>query len=791
VTDSPSILGRTISHYRIIEMVGAGGMGVVYRAHDEHLDRDVALKFLPPGALGDEDARKRFRTEALILAKLNHPNIATIHEFVTQDGTEFLVMEYLSGKSLAQERAGEAWPEKQLVVLSSQIAQALQEAHERGVIHRDLKPGNVMITPKGLAKVLDFGLAGHCRPVSETTTIDGRVEPRFVAGTEPYMAPEQLLGDSMDARTDVYGLGALMYQLATGQRPFRDEISARLTDAILHQPPAMVRSLNDGVSPELERIIMKCLEKEPENRYQSAKELDVDLRRMQMPSSSGVIVGTTPPKFSKHTKIAAPLGFAILLLVGIWFGVRHRNKIAAGSGPLQIQSVAVLPLENLSGDPEQDYFAEGMTEELITQLAQIGALRVISRTSVMPYQGSRKPLSEIAKELGVDAVVEGSVMRSGDRVRINAKLIQASTDKSLWAKGYDRDLTDVLNLQAEVARDIAQEIRVELTPQEQSRLASSARVSPEAHDAYLKGRYHWNKDTEQQFRQAEKYFQQAIEIDPNYAASYSGLADYYWATNELAPQIAMPKAKENALKALAIDDSLSSAHTTLADVKFYADWDWPGAEMEYKRAVELNPNDSEAHRMYSVFLSAMGRSDDALVEMRIAQNLDPVSFLTSSSLGWTFYFGRQFDRAIDQCQKTLELEPNDIGAHSCLGYSFMAKKEFARAVAEFKKAADLSGEEPLRIEGLGIAYGFAGQKEEARRLLAELQAKSTLHYVPPYFLASVHAGLGENDKAFALLEKGYNERDAYLTWLKVEPALDPLRSDPRFHVLLQRVGLPQ
>jgi adenylate cyclase len=512
---------------------------------------------------------------------------------------------------------------------------------------------------------------------------------------------------------------------------------------------------------------------------------------MQMPSSSAVIVGTTPPKFSKRAKIAAALGCTILLLVGIWIGVRHRNKIAARSGPLQIQSVAVLPLENLSGDPEQDYFAEGMTEELITQLAQIGALRVISRTSVMPYQGSRKPLSEIAKELGVDAVVEGSVMRSGDRVRINAKLIQASTDKSLWAKGYDRDLTDVLNLQAEVARDIAQEIRVELTPQEQSRLASSARVSPEAHDAYLKGRYHWNKDTEQQFRQAEKYFQQAIEFDPNYAASYSGLADYYWATNELAPQIAMPKAKENALKALAIDDSLSSAHTTLADVKFYADWDWPGAEMEYRRAVELNSNDSEAHRMYSVFLSAMGRSDDALVEMRIAQNLDPVSFLTSSSLGWTFYFARQFDRAIDQCQKTLELEPNDIGAHSCLGYSYMAKKEFAQAVAEFKKAADLSGDEPLRMEGLGIAYGLAGQKEEARRLLAELQTKSTLHYVPPYFLATVYAGLGENDKAFALLEKGYNERDAYLTWLKVEPALDPLRSDPRFHSLLQRVGLPQ
>lgn len=790
MTDSPSILGRTISHYRIIEMVGAGGMGVVYRAHDEHLDRDVALKFLPPGALGDEDARKRFRTEALILAKLNHPNIATIHEFVTQDGTEFLVMEYLSGKSLAQERAGEPWPEKQLVVLSSQIAQALQEAHERGVIHRDLKPGNVMITPKGLAKVLDFGLAGHCRPVSETTTVDGR-EPRFVAGTEPYMAPEQLLGDSMDARTDVYGLGALMYQLATGQRPFRDEISARLTDAILHQPPASVRSLNPASSPELERIVMKCLEKEPENRYQSAKELDVDLRRMQMPSSSGTIAGKAPRRFSNRRKTAALIACAAILVAAIWMGVRHYIRTAVSTEPVQIQAVAVLPLENLSGDPEQDYFAEGMTEELITQLAQIGALRVISRTSVVPYQGSRKPLSEIAKELGVDAVVEGSVMRSGDRVRINAKLIQASTDKSLWAKGYDRDLTDVLGLQAEVARDIAQEIRIELTPQEQVRLTKSARVSPDAHDAYLKGRYHWNKGTEEQYRQAQKYFLQAIEIDPDYAAGYAGLADYYWATDEMAPLTAMPKAKEYALKALAIDDTLSEAHSTLGDVKFYADWDWPGAEKEYKRSIDLNPSNAEAHRMYSVFLSAMGRDNDAMVEMRIAQYLDPVSIFTSSSAGWTFYFARQFDRAIEQCQKTLELEPNNIGAHSCIGYAYREKKEYAKSVMECKKAADLANNDPLRMFGLALAYALAGKKDEARQLLTDLQAKSKFQYVPPYFLATIYVGLGQKDEAFAALERGVAERDGYLTWLKVEPALDPLRSDPRFADLLRRVGLPQ
>ncbi len=791
MTVSPSILGRTISHYRIIEVIGAGGMGVVYRAHDEHLDRDVALKFLPAGALGDEDARKRFRTEALILAKLNHPNIATIHEFVVQDGTEFLVMEFLAGKSLAQERGGEAWPEKQLIVVASQVAQALQEAHERGVIHRDLKPGNVMITPKGLAKVLDFGLAGHCRPVSESTTIDGEAEPRMVAGTEPYMAPEQLVGDQMDARTDIYGLGALLYQLATGQRPFRDEISARLTDAILHKPPAPVRSLNPTISLELERIILKCLEKEPENRYQSAKELDVDLRRMQMPSSSAMLLNGTPQQFSLSWKIIAAACFAAILIAAVWLGIRRHDKIIAPAPTPPIQSVAVLPLENLSHDPEQDYFAQGMTEELITQLAQIGALRVISRTSVVPYQGSRKPLSQIAKELGVDAVVEGSVMRSGDRVRINAKLIQASSDQSLWAKGYDRDLTDVLNLQAEVARDIAQEVRIELTPQEQSRLTSYARVSPQAHDAYLRGRYHWNKETGEQYRQAEKFFQQAIDIDPNYAPGYSGLADYYWATDELAPQIAMPKAKQYAEKALELDDSLSSAHTTLGDVKFYADWDWPGAEHEYKRAIELNPNDAEAHRMYSVFLSAMGRAEEALVEVRIAQGLDPVSLFASSSSGWAFYFARQFDRAIEQCRKTLELEPNDVGAHSCLGYAYMAKKDYTRALAECKKAAELSNNEPLRMEGLGLAYGLAGDKAEAQKIFAELQVKSKLQYVPPYFLATVCVGLGQKDKAIALLEKGYAERDAYLTWLKVEPALDPLREEPGFQDLLRRVGLPQ
>jgi eukaryotic-like serine/threonine-protein kinase len=792
VADSQSLIGKTLGHYRIVEKIGAGGMGEVFRAHDEQLDRDVALKFLPAGALIDESARKRFRNEALTLAKLNHPNVATIHEFVTQNGLDFLVMEYVAGNPLARELSREAMPEKQLLALASQIALALQEAHERGVIHRDLKPGNIVITPKGVAKILDFGLAEHLRPVSEKTTMDSLNEPRVVAGTLPYMAPEQLLGEATDARTDIYGLGALLYEMATGQRPFRDEISARLTDAILHRVPAAPRTLSERVSPELERIILKCLEKDPENRYQSAKEVDVDLRRMQMGSSYAAVRVDAPGRVDRRRRVGGAIaGIAVAVALAIGLGLyAWRHKLSTTGAP-QIQSLAVLPLENLSGDPEQEYFAEGMTEELITQLAQISALRVISRTSVMPYRESRKPLTQIASELHVDAVVEGSVMRSGNRVRITAKLIQASTDKNLWAKGYDRDLTDVLSLQSEVARDIAEEVQVRVTPQEQARLGGSRQVSPQAYDAYLKGRYHWNKETEEEYAQARKFFEQAIAIDPKYAAAYSGLADYFWATDELAPQVAMPRAKEYALKALVIDDSISAAHSTLADVTFYGDWDWPAAEKEYKRAIELNPSDAEAHRIYSVFLSAMARADEALVEIRAAQDLDPISVFTSSSAGWTFYFARQYDRAIEQCQRTLELEPNNVGAHACLGDSYVAKGNYEKAIEESKTATTLSKNDPVRAAGLGRAYALAGDKAAARRILEDLLAESRRHYLPPSSLATVYGALGEKEKAISMLEKAYSDRDPYVTWLKVDDAFDVLRQEPRFQELLRRIGLPQ
>ena len=409
----------------------------------------------------------------------------------------------------------------------------------------------------------------------------------------------------------------------------------------------------------------------------------------------------------------------------------------------------------------------------------------------MHYKETKRTLPEIAQELGVEGVVQGSVMRVGNRVRISAQLIYGPNDKNLWAENYERDFKDSLALQGEVAQAIANEIRIEVTPQEEARLTNARPVDPEAYQLYLKGRYLSNKATEEDYRAARKYFERAIEIDPKYALALSGLAYYFLATDELSPRIAMPKAKEYALQALATDDTLSEAHTSLANVKFNADWDWEGAEKEFKRAIELNPNDAEGRRAYSVFLSAMDRPEEAIKEIQTAQRLDPLSFITSSDVGWAFHFARQYDRAIEQCQQTLEFEPNFVGAHDCLGSAYLAKGNYDRAIAECQMARRGSGNDLLRATGLARAYALAGKTAKAREVLVTLRSESQRRYVPPYFLAMLHVALGEKDEAFTWLEKGYAVRDANLTWLKVDDAFDPLRSDPRFRSLLSRIGLPQ
>ena len=785
------MIGQTLGHYRVLEKVAAGGMGVVYRARDEQLDRDVALKVLPTGTLSDDTARRHFRKEAMALAKLNHPNIETVYEFGTQDGLDFLVMEYVPGKTLADRLREGTLPEKEVVALGMQIAAALQEAHERGIVHRDLKPANIALTEKGRAKILDFGLAKLLRPADEGTTLT-LTDSQAAAGTLPYMPPEQLRGEPVDARADIYTIGAVLYEMATARRAYPEEQTSRLIDAILHQPPVPPRALNSRISTELENIIIKCLDKDPDRRYQSATELLVDLHRLE-PSSSRYT--PPPPPSLVWGKVAKLIGYAAAGLLALAVGLAAtnvggwRDRMLGYTRAPQIRSLAVLPFENLSRNPDQDYFAEGLTDALITDLGQLQALRVISRTSAMRYKSSQKHLDQIAQELHVDAIVEGSVSRSDGSARVTARLVYGPTDAQLWSRTYQRDLQNVFALQADLAGAIVHEIDVTLTPQEEARLAKPHSANFAAHDAYLKGRYHLHQGTEDQMREAKTYFEEAIRIDSNYAPAYAGLADYYWLTNELSPRVAMPRAKDYVQKALALDDGLADAHATLATIKFYGDWDWRGADGEYKRAIELNPSYAEAHRVYSGFLSEMGRHEQALAEIRTAQELEPYSAITTLSAGWAFYYARKYDRAIEQCRAVADLDPHSMSARDCVGSAQLASGANEQAIALYRTLAASSGNDPLRLASLGFAYALSGRKADARKVIGQLNDASKIHYVPASLLAEIHAALGDKDKAFSWLEKAYEQHDSFLVRLKVEPALDALRSDKRFEELLHRMSL--
>jgi TolB-like protein/Tfp pilus assembly protein PilF/predicted Ser/Thr protein kinase len=782
------MIGQTLGHYLVVEKIGAGGMGEVYRAHDERLDRYVALKVLPAGLLGDEAARKRFRKEALALSKLSHPNIGVIHDFDTQDGIDFLVMEYIQGVTLREKLAGGALPEKEVATLGAQIAESLEEAHEQGVVHRDLKPENILVNAKGRAKVLDFGLAKLLRPASNAAITQSAGETRGVAGTLPYMAPEQLRGEPVEARSDIFSFGAVLYEMATGQRPFREELSSRLTDAILHQPPVPPRAINARLSPELERVILKSLEKEPENRYQSAKEIGVDLRRL------GAISVTTPSGLVKVPRRRSRLtvGVTIALTLGVFFALYAgwRRRASGPTGTAPIQSLAVLPLENLSRDPAQDYFADGMTEELITDLAQIGALRVISRTSVMQFKGARKPLPEIGRELNVDAVVEGSVLQSGEKVRVTAQLIQAATDKHLWARSYQRDLRDILALQRDVAQDIAEEIRITLTPEEHARLASTHPVNPQAHDAYLKGRFYLKKRTKEEVGKAIEFMNQALELDPSYAPAYAGLADAYTLLGTIysPPREVMPKAKAAAMKALQLDDELSEAHAALAGVKRLYDFDQPGAEREYQRAIALNSNNADAHAMYGFFLGCMGQPQESRAELKRAQELDPLSVRISAYQALPFMVGRQWDRAAEQLRNTLDIAPNYWWAHWWLGYVYEQEGEFPQAIAELQTAKRLEQAPPISA-ALGHVYAVSGKRDEAQRMIAELNDLSKQRFVCPSLFATIYIGLGEKARALDLLQRAYEEHSECLLILKFDARWDSVRSDSGFQDLLRRIGL--
>ena len=795
--DTLGIIGRTISHYRIAEKLGGGGMGIVYKAEDTRLGRFVALKFLPPVAHKDPIAIERFRREARAASALNHPHICTIHDIGEHEGRQFLVMELMEGQTLKYRIASGPLETAEIVKMGLQIAEALEAAHAKGIVHRDIKPANIFLTERGQAKVLDFGLAKLLLPTSaETTLLEEPLRTHGPIGTLPYMAPEQALGREVDARTDIYALGMVLYEMTAGKRPFREDQSTRLIDDILHKMPAPVGRLGAGTPDRLDEITLKCLEKEPAKRYESAQELGSALEEFATASSRGEILKPSRPR-RWYAKAGTILGAVLLVGTAVGFNLGGwRNRLHLTVSSLPIDSLAVLPLTNLSGDAQQDYFVDGMTDELTTDLAQIGGLRVTSRTSVMQFKDTKKPVSQIANELNVNAVVEGSVVRLGDRVRVTAQLIETKTDRHLWAKSYERNSRDVMALQDDLARDIANEIRVTLTPKDRRRLAGSRSIDPQAYESYLRGRLFWNRRTEEDLYKAKGYFQQVIDKEPRYAPAYSGLSDTYfylgYGWGHMAPREAMPLAKAAALKAVELDDDSAEGHTSLGVAMFSYDWDFRGAEQELKRAVTLNPNYSNAHHAYSVLLGVLGRQDESIAEIRKGAEVDPLSVPVRNMLAARLAAYGHCDEALTEDNKTLELLPNatHLGMlHSRMADCYRNQHREKEHLEEWTKARIASGATAKEIEDFRRTYAASGRNGVLRKDLQQQLAKwdKSHWHVDAFLIAMAYAELGDMDQAFAWIDKCIELRSTMLFWLY--DGHGPLRHDPRFAEVKRKMGV--
>jgi serine/threonine protein kinase len=750
------MIGTTLSHYRITAKLGEGGMGEVYRAHDERLDRDVAIKVLRKESAGDPERLRRFEQEARAASALNHPNIVHIYDIGEHESMPYIAMELVEGETLKALLAKGAFPTDKLLRLAAQIAEGLTKAHAAGIVHRDLKPENLMVTGDGYVKILDFGLA-KLRPqlVEDESQVATETRDGTVLGTVGYMSPEQASGQPADYRSDQFSLGSILYEMTSGKRLFRKDTAVQTLTAIIEDTPPPLRELKPELPGQLCVIVDRCLAKSPEDRYDSTRDLARDLRSL---SEGAMLRLEVSPKKA-------------------------------------IDSLVVLPLVDLRPEPGEEYFAEGMTETLITGLAKIGALKVISRTSAMHYKGTDKTPPQIAEELNVDAVVEGSVLRAGDRVRITAQLIDAKTDQHLWADSYDRDLGDVLSLQSEVARAIAERIQVTLTPQEQDHLKRARPVDPEAHDAYLKGRFYWTLSTAEGHAKSIELFNEAIERAPSFGLAYSGLADAYCLysfVGPLPPKDLLPKAKAAALRALEIDDAHGEAHAALSWVMAVYEWDWPGAERECRRAIELSPGSSSVYMWSSSVLVLMGHYEEAIALAKRAVDLDPLWVFGRWNVGRILFTVGRIDEAIDLLEETAALAPDHPYPPLVLGNIYSLKGLYEEAIAKMKLAADAFGPEDRRARAyLGSVYAAAGRRDEALAIVEELEQASSQRWVSPVAVASIFANLGKTEETFSWLEKAFQQRDGDLAHCIIVPMSDPIRSDPRYKDLMRRINLLQ